>query len=362
MAINNKATEAARDTVTKLLNNPDNSKILSSFEGVSNIDFKSEISRELQRINKEQTTVTNCGMFVIKSANDTLKDAKNLPDPNPLWLSLWNEGEVCCLFADSNVGKSLYAVQIASSIAEKQPVLYFDFELSEKQFQLRYTSNEGVLHIFPDKFFRVEVDAGKLGTNDFEEQVIIDIEKAATEQGAKILIIDNLTWICNASEKGEAAGVFMQKLIALKKKYGFSILVLAHTPKRPMTSPIAQNDLAGSKKLFNFFDSAFSIGFSAKDSSLRYIKCVKIRTIGKDTIIYDSENVITASIEKEGSFTQFVTLGYCPERDHLKELTEYDQQQITEQVKEQVSKGVPYRTVASKLGISLAKVQRCLKK
>ena len=78
------------------------------------------------------------GMFSVKTANLTIQEAANRPNPVPLWLTLWYQGEVCCLFADSNLGKSIYAVQIAAAIAEERKVLYFDFELSDKQFQLRY--------------------------------------------------------------------------------------------------------------------------------------------------------------------------------------------------------------------------------
>ena len=51
-----------------------------------------------------------------------------------------------------------------------------------------------------------------------------------------------------------------------------SILVLAHTPKRSLDCPITSNDLAGSKRLYNFFDSVFTIGKSAQDGGLRYVK------------------------------------------------------------------------------------------
>lgn len=38
------------------------------------------------------------------------------------------------------MGKSIYAVQIAKAISSAgRRVIYFDFELSDKQFQLRYT-------------------------------------------------------------------------------------------------------------------------------------------------------------------------------------------------------------------------------
>ena len=215
------------------------------------------------------------GMLCIKSANQTLMEAKQRPDPKPLWLSLWYEGEVCCLFADSNLGKSIYAVQIADSIAQTQRVLYFDFELSDKQFQLRYTDKEGNSYHFSDNFLRGEINKELLDVKTFEDDIINQIEAAALQTGTKVIIIDNLTWICSNSEKGDVAGQFMMKLTKLKKKYDLSLLIIAHTPKRSLSSPITQNDLAGSKKLYNFFDSCFSIGMSAKDGGLRYIKQMK---------------------------------------------------------------------------------------
>jgi F0F1-type ATP synthase epsilon subunit len=79
------------------------------------------------------------GMLAIKKVNDSLQDASKMPNPVPLFLELWYQGEVSCLFSDSNLGKSLYAVQFAEIIAKNHSILYLDCELSEKQFQLRYT-------------------------------------------------------------------------------------------------------------------------------------------------------------------------------------------------------------------------------
>ena len=78
---------------------------------------------------------------------------------------------------------------------------------------------------------------------------------------------------------------------------------------------ITQNDLAGSKKLYNFFDSVFAIGKSAKNSSVRYIKQLKVR-YGNYT--YDADNVIVCVNEKVGTFLQFVDIGYAVEKENLK--------------------------------------------
>ncbi|MBQ8034110.1 MAG: hypothetical protein IJ267_03130 [Bacteroidales bacterium] len=52
-----------------------------------------------------------------------------------------------------------------------------------------------------------------------------------------IIIIDNLTYLCNSSDKGVDAGLFMMKLMNLKKQYGWSLLIIAHTPKRTLQAP-----------------------------------------------------------------------------------------------------------------------------
>lgn len=322
-----------------------------------------DLAKELERLDAQPVEIpNNVGMLKIKSANDWISGAKSRPQPTDLWNGLWFENEVCCLFADTNIGKSIYAVQIASHIAESRSVLYFDFELSDKQFQLRYT-NEDVSFGFPNNFYRVEIDSEQFtldNMDNFEDCIIKDIERCAVGYGAKIIIIDNITFLCSAAEKSEFAGRLMMRLIALKKKHGLSILVLAHTPKRNLASPITQNDMAGSKRLMNFFDSAFTIGQSAKDSGLRYIKQVKVRFGGYS---YDTDNVMTCQIVKTSDgFLHFETIGYCAEREHLKEQSENDRADLEARVKKLLEQNKSVRAIASELGISSSKSQRIIEK
>ncbi len=318
------------------------------------------IGAELEKAGEKMDEVpTEVGMLSIKTANQTIAEASSRPDPRPLWLTLWYEGEVCCLFADTNLGKSIYAVQIASSIARYQRVLYFDFELSDKQFQLRYTDDvSGRLHVFPDNLFRVSIDRERMQVDDFEDRLIAGIEQATVSSRCKVIIIDNLSYICMAAEKGEAAGELMKKLMALKGMHDLSILVLAHTPKRLLNQPITQNDLAGSKKLMNFFDSAFAIGKSARDDSIRYIKQVKVRY---GNFEHGSDNVIVCAIEKQGSFLQFTQTDTAPESAHLKEYSENELRQLESEVRSRHAQGKSCRAIASDLGISKSKVNRIVR-
>lgn len=322
--------------------------------------YKQSIDAELRKADLLAESVPEqIGMLTIKTANRTIREAALRPNPDTLYLTLWYEGEVCCLFSDSNLGKSILAMQIAAQIAETRKVLYFDFELSDKQFQLRYSDEQGNLNTFPDNLYRVEINRESLDVSNFEDTIIGNIEQAALQTDAKVLIIDNLTYLCIASEKGDVAGALMFRLMALKKKHGLSMLILAHTPKRCLSNPITQNDLAGSKKLYNFFDSVFAIGKSAKDSNLRYIKQLKVR-YGNYT--YDSDNVIVSAIEKVGAFLQFVNIGYATEKEHLKEPSEKDVSQEIENIKQLSGQGKSIREIAKELNISKSKVGRILKK
>lgn len=197
-----------------------------------------------------------CGLIEVHSANSWIKQAADDPDPNSLYDTLWYEGELACLFADSNLGKSILAVQIAKEIAQFQRVIYFDFELSRKQFEMRYRDEvTDKPYRFPENFDRAQINIDRYKSGDFEDMIIRSIESVAVHRKANVLIIDNLTWICNASEKGLDAGNLMIRLNTLKKTHGWSMLIVAHTPKRDLTTALTQNDLAGSKRLFNFFDS-----------------------------------------------------------------------------------------------------------
>ena len=299
------------------------------------------------------------GMLTIKVANNALLDASRRPNPDELYHSLWFEGEVGCLFADSNLGKSIYAVQIAEYIAQERPVLYLDCELSEKQFQLRYTDKDThLLHQFPPRFFRAEINPSAIDPDKYEDKILKDIEAAMLATGCKTGIIDNISYLCNATDKGLEAGKFMMKLMNLKKQYGWSLLIIAHTPKRSLSSPITQNDLGGSKKLYNFFDSVMAIGQSAKDERLRYVKQLKIRSGEQE---YGSGNILVYEISHEGGFVHFQFVEFGKESEHLRDRTDEAREVERNNIAELRSQGKSVRQIASFLGISKSKVDRIIK-
>lgn len=313
------------------------------------------------------------GLFTVKSANKWIEEAKKRPIPRKLFDEFWFEGEICILFADTNLGKSILAVQIGDSISKgteikgfklettKQLVLYFDFELSDKQFENRYSEEFDSHYSFDENFMRVEINPNASNPDqlEFEDYLNKSLEQSIIETDAKVLIIDNLTYLKTETEKAKDALPLMKHLKALKNKYGLSILALAHTPKRDLSKPITRNDLSGSKMLMSFTDSSFAIGESQKDKNIRYLKQIKVR---QNEFIYDTDNICVCLIEKPNNFLQFNFIDVATEREHLKEVTEKDASTKTMQAMEFKKNGKSNIEIAKFFGVSEGAVRKWLKK
>lgn len=311
-------------------------------------------------------------LFMLKPANEWIDMAKNQPMPKMLFGPLWHEGELCILTADTNIGKSILGVQIADCItrgvgnyylsfrAEPQAVIYGDFELSSKQFENRYSADYRDHYRFSDRFYRLEINPDFSQLADFNEQLMFNLEQLVEQTGAKVVIIDNLTFLRTQSmDTAKEALPLMQRLKALKTKHGLSMLVLAHTPKKSLYNPLTRNDIAGSKHLANFTDSIFAIGESALDKSCRYIKQLKARAT---EIVFDAENVLECRIVKDHNFLKFEFTGTGYENDHLK--SEPEKEELEQRVLE-IRKDKPYasyREIAAVLGTNQVRVMRILKR
>lgn len=311
-------------------------------------------------------------ILLIRTANQCIEEAKNQPIPKMLFSEFWHQGELCILFADTNIGKSILSVQIADSIsrgesirgfkleAPKQVVLYFDFEQTVKQIEKRYSYNYSNHYLFDDSLYRVELNPLCMDFTDFEKSLYLSIEHAILEYNSRVLIVDNLTYLkTTATETAKEALPLMKMLKDLKIKHDLSILALAHTPKRNLLNPITRNDLAGSKHLANFADSIFAIGESSKDKSLRYLKQIKARAT---EIVYDASHVIVCEISQPYNFLGYHFLDFSHEQEHLKQLNQDQESGIDEQIinLKQSSPSISNYEISKQLNINQMKVKRVL--
>lgn len=300
------------------------------------------------------------GLFVVKTANQWIDEASKRPIPKMLFDEFWFEGELCFLFADTGAGKTILAVQIANDIAKVQIVLYLDFELSDKQFEARYSRNYTNHYHFNPNFYRIEIapDTELPEGVTFEDYLYTSLELSIKETGAKVIFVDNITYLKDETERAKNALPLMKLLKKLKAKYGLSILCLAHTPKRDLSKPLSRNDLAGSKMLINFCDSAFAIGESVKDTSIRYLKQIKVRY---KAFKYDAENVSVYQIAQPENFVMFEFVGYGMEQDHLRIYTDKEREKIVSEVKKLQGEGKSQRDISKQIGISVGAVNKYLK-
>ena len=168
-----------------------------------------------QPINPDQTV----GLFRSMSLNQWIQEAKTQPIPARLYGDFWFEGEICFMFAETNQGKSVAAVQIGDSISKGKPipgfpleapaqlVIIFDFELVAKQLEKRYSYNYTDHYQWSENFIRVELNPGADLPNGltFEEYIIESIEELIQQTGAKVIILDNLTFLRADTESAKDA-------------------------------------------------------------------------------------------------------------------------------------------------------------
>ena len=285
-------------------------------------------------------------LFTVKPASQWIEEAAQRPAPKMLLSELFYEGEICILFSDTNLGKSVLAAQAGIAIANgtdfdglinessQKKVLLVDFELTDKQFQIRYTDKQsGTLYPLPENFHRAEINRETLqDLGNLELHLEMELGAMIERHGFEFLIIDNLTWLTGEDvTDAKTALPLMKMLCDLKRGYGITMLVLAHTPKRDETKPIHVNDCGGSKMLGNFCDSMFAIGRSTQEPQMRYIKQLKQRNCAQK---FGTENVLVYSLEKDGAFLGFKFIGTGIETDHLKKLEDGVKQDRIDKVHE----------------------------
>lgn len=340
-----------------------------------NMDSHAEITRELELKTTEiDVNGDNPLFFVVKRANVWVDEAKKRPIPNMLFDVFWFENEICILFADTNVGKSILGVQIAESISrgvaiegfalevKPQKVIYFDFELSDKQFEKRYSNNYKDHYRFSNNFMRAEIDSDAEVPKEFkcfEDYLVHSIGIVIGRDNPKVLIIDNLTYLKNDNEKAKDALPLMKELKKISRTYNISLLVLAHTPKRDSTKPLTKNDLAGSKMLMNFCDSSFAIGESSNDTGMRYLKQIKMRN---SEHVYNSDNVAVCEIIHDFNFLKFQYASADTELNHLKSFSSDDIEVRNDEIYRLHTQGDPNTKIASLFNMTEGGVRKVLKK
>lgn len=291
----------------------------------------------------------------VSGFNDFLIRGREMDAPRELVHCLVVEHETTMFFGDTGLGKTIFAIQMACEMAEQgRRVLYVNFELSEQQWALRYPEKT-----FPDNLYIANIDYSLMHDVTEQNQILQEITKLALKYDIEVVVIDNLTNLCINSKEGSEAGNIMLQLISLRMTYNWTMLILAHVPKRKPGDPLTLNDLAGSKILSNLADNVVGLNKSKKDKNMRYIIQLKYRSF---PIELDYKNVRELTVTTSDNWLHFEYGGYDEERMHLPR-TRDEKAELERDIIHELKQpnGLTYRDIADKLGTSLGTVQRTAK-
>lgn len=291
----------------------------------------------------------------VSGFNDFLIRGREMDAPRELVHCLVVEHETTMFFGDTGLGKTIFAMQMACEMAEQgRRVLYVNFELSEQQWALRYPEKT-----FPDNLYIANIDYSLMHDVTEQNQILQEITKLALKYDIEVVVIDNLTNLCINSKEGSEAGNIMLQLISLRMTYNWTMLILAHVPKRKPGDPLTLNDLAGSKILSNLADNVVGLNKSKKDKNMRYIIQLKYRSF---PIELDYKNVQELVVTTSDNWLHFEYGGYDEERMHLPR-TRDEKAELERDIIHELKQpnGLSYRQIADKLGTSISTVCRIAK-
>jgi hypothetical protein len=278
-------------------------------------DYKS-FTKSLSTEWTANSTSAKGNLFKYSNPNDVLTSDEVVLS-KPLLGDLWQEGELCILFGPTNVGKSILAVEIGDAIASggsilsgnlssgipPVTVLYLDFEMSDRQFKKRFLGRT-----FANNFRRIVINESELNVKSFRQDVLPEIEHMIVESKAKVLIVDNISFIqADNTQAGDAATLVLE-FKRLKDAQGISVLIVGHTPKFPKWQSIESINLAGSAQLGYFIDSLFAINKAIGNTV--YIKQLKQRVVAET---YGEDNVLHCKIDDTESGLRLKYLGSSAE-------------------------------------------------
>ena len=307
-------------------------------------------------------------MFETRGANECVKAGGANKRQTNLFGNMWRTGEVALLFGETGVGKSILAMQIAESIARgrlvfrdaetwrhrdaetgfpasqrlrvpasPQPVLYLDFEHSDAQFNERYSCPSPIPGKLPVKYrfsprlrrtqygdLEIPEAFGRDLARYFEHSLNLELQK----EPAKVIVIDNLSWLDPRATGTAAAVRRMRSLKLYATATGASILVITHAktksspPARggvaasrgrgggsrlssPVSRPLSLQDIALGPEIAQIADSVLALQRTTFAPDIRYIKHLKSNSAeithgASNVLVYQLQRMENASLTDNG--------------------------------------------------------------
>ncbi|MEQ1764306.1 MAG: AAA family ATPase [Pyrinomonadaceae bacterium] len=305
--------------------------------------------------------------FDSRPANEWMSEAR-IGRTDTLFGELWMTGELCVMFGEPGIGKSLLAVQIADSITKGKPiapfglsakskkVLYVDLEKTAEQFKRRYSAR-GDGENTRRKRYKFSKHFHRAVPAEGSEVPLSQLERMVEKGGTKIVIIDNLQHLVTGGQPRQAGRV-MRELRRLRNAYGLSILVVTQTSRSTSRRGIAAADMVWSQTVTALADNIFAVGKGGSPSG-RYIKHIKTKLA---PMIFGATTVPRFEIDdSRANFPSFIHSGFGAEIEmHQDEDDRWELDTISEIRRLHEVKEYSVREIAATLEIPKSTVHRYL--
>lgn len=302
----------------------------------------------------------NVSAIRVRKFSEVKQAAKAMAPAVRLYGNCIYKGEVTIVAGNTGAGKSLLGVNIAIAIAkgknDSKPfqnedgpnaTLYVDLELSDRQFDKRFKGEN-----YPENLYRLDVNPECTDCG-----ISIDIIRKYVEDDViKVLIIDNLSaFYLTPGVDADVAVKIMSGLKEMQKKLDLTIIVIAHTPKLFPNTILTVDNIAGSKQIANFADSAVFIAKSSISPNTRYLKHVKGRNDELPEEVYQVE----LAEKEEGIVFEYSKM--TAESEHFYEQVQAVPQRIDE-AKQLREEGKTLEEIGKILNVNKGTVSRWLSK
>lgn len=216
--------------------------------------------------------------------------------PVPIVDGLLFEKDILGIAGSTNVGKSVFSLQLSTSIAMGVPFLNFkipkpkrvmhvQFELKDESFSNLIRVTSGSIKekypveapLFNENCFILSSGQMDLFTDKYEQ-----IEANLRHTNVDVLVIDNLyTSVGVDVSRNEFLMDVLRKLMNLKHKYGVAIILVCHHKKMDLPVPLDVSQVLGGSSLTNSLDAICQIASTKRAEGVKVLKVTKVRAHSK---------------------------------------------------------------------------------
>ena len=216
--------------------------------------------------------------------------------PVPIVDGLLFEKDILGIAGSTNVGKSVFSLQLSTSIAMGVPFLNFripnpkrvmhvQFELKDESFSNLIRVTSGSIKekypveapLFNENCFILSSGQMDLFTDKYEQ-----IEANLRHTNVDVLVIDNLyTSVGVDVSRNEFLMDVLRKLMNLKHTYGVAIILVCHHKKMDLPVPLDVSQVLGGSSLTNSLDAICQIASTKRAEGVKVLKVTKVRAHSK---------------------------------------------------------------------------------